>query len=176
MTGSSEAALEQIVATWGIEDPPEVAPIRTVSPEEFQDLFASCMAAAGFPQGGDGGYNSAGQDEAFATAMYTCTAQYPIDDIYTEPLTDAQMRFWYSYLVEEAVPCYESNGWPVEQSSIPSEELFIATFGTADGWAPYVSPPPTGMSPAETERIQTETCPVWPPSEELYSPELLAEG
>lgn len=174
MVGSTEASLAQIVEVWDMDDPPEVTPIRTVTPEEFQELLQSCMAAAGFPRQPDYAYSSGGQDEAFALAWYTCTAQYPIDDLYTQPLTDAQMRFWYAYLVDDAVPCYRANGWPVEESSIPSEERFIATFGSMEGWAPYLSDH-DDLTPEEVERIQTDVCPLWPPSEELYAPELLTD-
>lgn len=174
MVASTQATLAEIAETWELSDPPDVTVIRTVSPEEFDDLLQSCMASAGFPRRPDYSYSSDGQDEAFAIAWYTCHAQYPIDDLYTQPLTDAQMRFWYAYLIEDVVPCYRENGWQVDDASIPSEGLFIATFGTMDTWAPYLSDP-TGLAPDEIERIQTDACPLWPPSEELYAPELLAE-
>ena len=64
MVASTQATLAEIAETWELSDPPDVTVIRTVSPEEFDDLLQSCMASAGFPRRPDYSYSSDGQDEA----------------------------------------------------------------------------------------------------------------
>jgi len=154
-----------------IEFPAEVPVIQWVTPEERIEYIDVCMTESGFPQGSDGGYHSsADQFAAFEIAWYVCNGSYPLDERYVQPLSEAQIRLVYEYTRDVMIPCYNANGWPVDPSSLPSEDSWVQTWGTTDMWIPPDEP---GSMDSDTVNTFGEVCPLMPPSEELYSDEAL---
>lgn len=72
----------------GIDDPPDVVPIRYVTPQEADRYYHECMAEQGWKAEPDGSYVSTEeQAEAINLSDYVCLASYPIPAEYLQPLT-----------------------------------------------------------------------------------------
>lgn len=114
----------------GITDPPEVAVVRETTPEEYQQVFASCLDEAGWnptlhPDGTiEVGPFTHEQEEAYNLAVYVCGEQYPVADIYTTELTQEQHRMVYEYTREEFIPCVEGLG--LHPGALPGLEAYLA--------------------------------------------------
>ncbi len=154
-----------------IDFPEDVPVVQWVTPEERIEYIDECMTEAGFPQGSDGGYHS-GPDQfvAFRIAWYVCNGSYPLDERYVQPLNEAQIRMVYEYTRDVMIPCYNANGWPVDPASLPSEDTYVETWGTTELWIPPDEP---DSMDSDTMNTFGEVCPLMPPSEELYSDEVL---
>ncbi len=152
------------------EFPDEVPVIQWVTPEEQDALFERCMRDRGFPPGDNGAYSSLTQDEPLWISIYVCAGSYPLAERYVQPLNDAQIRLVYEYTRDVMIPCYNANGWPVDPASLPSEDTYVQTWGTTDPWIP---PPSPESMDSDTVSTFGEVCPLMPPSEELYSDEVM---
>ncbi|MGO0578202.1 hypothetical protein [Ornithinimicrobium panacihumi] len=117
---------EQLAEDLAITDPPQVGVVREITPAESQEVWSSCLADAGWVEGGDGeGIDiPPGQEEAFNLAYYVCHQQYPVQEKFTQPLTAAQLGILYDWWTEHTVPCFEERGWDVGE--VPSRETFLA--------------------------------------------------
>jgi len=152
------------------EVPTDVGLVRFVEPDEYGRVIAQCVRDQGFDatETFDGGvsYGAVPDDQTRAQreAIYRCEVQYPLHPRYLQPFTEDQIRTVYRYYVNELTPCLEAEGFAVGDP--PSEETFIATYGTADMWSPYDSIL-RGVSPEEWQQIN-ERCPQEPPLEDLY--------
>src|SRR5690625_1879330 len=109
--------LEDEAAAMGLSSPPDVALVRFVAPAEFGDTFSTCMTQAGFAAEADGlsgvafGDVPTAQEQAFAEAHFTCSAQYPVHPRYGRPWSSEQRGVVYDYYVGELVPCLEAEGY-----------------------------------------------------------------
>lgn len=159
---------DDMAADMGIADPPEVAVVRRVTPQESQEVLRGCLRDAGWPQAADGGIEvPVGQEEALDLALYVCYQQYPVKEKYAQPLTAAQLGVLYDWWVQHTVPCFEQRGWEVGE--IPTREVFLAN----PVWLP--AEPIAEQAGAEVQAGLIETmdealygvCP-GPPDEVLY--------
>jgi hypothetical protein len=122
---------------------PSADRVRYVTPGEMPSIMAECISAAGFEAtdttDSDGPSFSAsspdGQEQALAVAWYVCDAQYPVDPEYTQPLSADEIAFMYRYNSSVLLPCLRDLGLEVDDA--PSQQSYVETFGTADGWYPY---------------------------------------
>ncbi len=153
-----------------IDFPDEVPVVQWVTPEERSPFVDRCMKERGFPSADDGGYHSTTQYEALSIAYYVCTGSYPLAERYVQPLNEAQIRMVYEYTRDVMIPCYNANGWPVDPASLPSEDTYVETWGTTELWIPPDEP---DSMDSDTMNTFGEVCPLMPPSEELYSDEVL---
>ena len=120
---------------------PDTTSIRIVSPDDWAGAITGCMNDGGFPEvaarhdgGVDAGAVNAEQQEAYDLTYFACTAQYPVDPKYSEPLTDAQVERLYRYYKDDLAPCLEDQGFTI--SAAPSEQLFFETY-ESEPWIPY---------------------------------------
>lgn len=121
---------------------PVVDRIRYITPGEMPDVIVECLKQEGhdafvstdaFGPALQVG-SAEGQGEALALAWYVCDVQYPIDPTLTQPLSAAEVEYMYDYNVRVMLPCLASHG---HQLTAPSKQVYVDTFGTAEGWYPY---------------------------------------
>lgn len=167
---SHEDTLEQFAAMAGIEDPPEVEPIRVISQAEWSDLMFECLTEAGFPvtvgEHGDVGMEFASPDQmaAYDRAMYVCMAQYPVDTRHAEALTDDQLEIYYAWVLEHPVACMRERGHPVAEP--PTLSTFIANYRARGELNFFADGLPVGQE-AEIMNDVLEHCETEPPLEVL---------
>lgn len=145
----------------GIDDPPDVTPIKVIRLDEWAATQIACLQEAGydvtFTEDGEG-ISFPPLDEALIPSLneakYVCELQYPVDPIYYEPLTDEQLTKLYTYRSTDLIDCLEAEGYPVTDIP-PSETSFVESKGT---WSPYGS---IRIRPDDLRRI-TQTCPQVP--------------
>lgn len=126
----------------GIDDPPDVVPIRYVTPQEADRYYHECMAEQGWKAEPDGSYVSTEeQAEAINLSDYVCLASYPIPAEYLQPLTDDQWAYLYDYWIETTLPCFAEHG--LEVRDVPSRATFLG--------APYNWNPISAVSDHEVE-------------------------
>lgn len=168
---SHEDTLRQFAEAFGIEDPPDVEPIRVVDQGERGQVMSECLTEAGFPvtlePDGTVGMEFASPDQmsAYDLAVYVCMAQYPLDPRLSGELTDAQLRIYYDWLLEHPVVCMHDRGHPVADP--PTPETFIATY-RARGELHFFA---DGLPPGQEADIMSdvlENCEIEPPLEVLF--------
>lgn len=160
------AYLAELAAGLHIDDPPPIEPIRVVG-EDYSDVQDQCIADAGFAFGPDGVIDLPNdQTAAFNLAIYTCSAQYPLDAKYLKPLTRDQYRKIYEYLKNEAIPCLAALGYSV--APLPSEDTYLETIGTPDQYTTSGELGKLGLSPGEVE-VAIGSCPEAPPAAVLLA-------
>ncbi len=149
----------------GLDDPPEVAPVKYVTLETQDAHIKACMSEQGFEPDSEGAYGApTGQMTVLNTALYVCSASYPLEDKYERPYSIEQKRIIYDYFVGSLVPCLTEHGFTPPEA--PSFETFLATAGTAEEYNPFQVALAT--ADAETvERVAAE-CPLLPPTSELF--------
>ncbi|WP_136053625.1 hypothetical protein [Microbacterium sp. K24] len=159
----------QIAAALGLENPPDVQPVRLVKPNEWAAAQIDCLNAAGY----DASYTSdlegvsypsfseSAMAESLNFAIYTCESQYPVSPKYNLPLSSDQLAFLYQYRATELTECLSRAGYSPDIGA-PSEAVFIETDGA---WDPYGS---TTIA-QEDLRLVREKCPVNPDYDELYA-------
>lgn len=116
----------RLASDLGLTEPPEVAPVRHITPRESQEVYTGCLQDAGWGESGpdEGIEIPAGQQESFNLAYYVCLQQYPVEEKYTQPLTTERLGVLYDWWVQHTVPCFEQQGWDVGE--IPTREAFLA--------------------------------------------------
>lgn len=135
--------LASLTASYGIDDPPEVALERWIYPTEHGPVNKECFAEAGFevesgPEGEGvrvvGTVNEA-QAPLLNLTYYTCTARFYIDPDFTQFPTADQIRISYEYMMEVLIPCLKAQGY--DPSGPPSLETYVANYGGPKWWNPY---------------------------------------
>lgn len=150
---------------------PDTSVVRTVDPEEWASVIATCMNDAGFPDvvaDGDGSLSWEGptqQAEQLGLAKYICLAQYPLDPKYTTKPTDEQIGLVYDYLTLVQVPCIEAHG--IEVPEAPSRAIFIETYLDSPEWLPYALISAEADAQGVLSELQ-EQCPQSPPPGSEY--------
>ncbi len=83
----------RLASDLGLTEPPEVAPVRHITPRESQEVYTGCLQDAGWSESGpdEGIEIPAGQQESFNLAYYVCLQQYPVEEKYTQPLTTERL-------------------------------------------------------------------------------------
>ncbi|UOE43179.1 hypothetical protein [Agromyces larvae] len=122
-------------------DRPTVTRERIIDANEWASVITGCLNEAGFSSATadeDGGIASgslpAAQQSAYAMAMYTCNAKYPVSAVYNTPLDDSQLEYIYSYFESTLIPCLNELGYEIEEP--PSRTSFVTNYGP-NGWSPY---------------------------------------
>lgn len=128
--------LEQLAADLGIDDPPEVAVVRAITPDESKQVWDDCMVDAGWTASrnteGELGFSvPAVQEDAWNLATYRCTAAYPIQEEFLQPPSEADLRALFAYYQETYAPCLREQG--LDPAEAPTLETFLADGGT---WQP----------------------------------------
>lgn len=167
-----EDTLRQFAETFGVEDPPDVEPIRYVSSgEERADVMKECLTEAGFPVtvGDDGAvvmeFASPEQTSDYNRASYVCMAQYPLDPRMTGELADAQLDRYYDWLLAHPVACMRERGHPVAEP--PTRETFIANYRATGELLFFADDLPPDLE-AEIMGDVLEHCETEPPVEVLF--------
>lgn len=125
-----EAAREQLAEVYGVTDPPEVEMIRKVSLGESEQIMAECMGESGWVatihEDGTREYGpfTPEQEQAFGLASYVCMMQYPLEEKYAKPLTQAQHELVYAHLQSEWIPCMAELG--ITLPELPTLESYLA--------------------------------------------------
>jgi hypothetical protein len=144
---------------------PDVEFVRFITPSEMPDVIVGCLQQAGhdatvstdaFGPALQVG-SAEGQEEALSVAWYACDVRYPIDPTLTQPLSPEEIEYMYDYNVRTLAPCLASQGHDVQ---VPSKQVYLDTFGTAQGWYPYADL--LGLPPAELQALG-KICPQNPP-------------
>lgn len=138
-TEDSPQSLKKQAEGWadflGVEDPPEVKPVRYVETEERDEVVLQCLSEAGYTII-DGGVDvPTGNEEAFALAQYTCYMQYPVPERYAQPWGEEQVRAQYAWTIDFVIPCLEERGHPIAPP--PSESVFVDSYDS-DPYYPFV--------------------------------------
>lgn len=179
---TSEGSDPGVAGAGSPEPSPDAGPsddfVRFVTVEDAAEVWVECIRSEGFPvtllPGNGVGYQDVppAQGAAATAAGDLCSRRFPIDPLYLEPFNAAQLDFLYDFYVEESVPCLEGLGFTGFDP--PAQATFAATYGGQETWTPFSDITEeqitlTGIGIEEAE----QTCPQVPPSDELYSAELL---
>lgn len=149
-----------VAAVLGVENPPPVAVVRWVLPEEVQALVSQCLTEQGFTVHPDGSREAPmDQQQALRLADYECTMQYPAKPVYAGPLVGSQIEIQYEWTVRALIPCLASFG--VEILDVPSRAKFVADW-SSNPFRPY-SQLVDGVTP-ETYADIEKSCPQNAPS------------
>jgi hypothetical protein len=125
----------------GIDDPPEIQPIRLIALNEWASTQISCLNDSGFkaietPDGEGVSYppiTDPALKQSLNLAIYTCEVQYPTQLKYMTPLSTQGLEILYTYRTGELLQCLEDEGYGVTDSP-PSQTVFIQTNGE---WTPF---------------------------------------
>lgn len=186
-TGPAGAANESSAPVLGSSDattepgPPESTSsdfVRFVTVEEAAPVWVECIRAEGFPvsllPGNGVGYQDVppAQGEAATAAGDLCMRRFPVDPLYLEPFNAAQLDFLYDFYTEESIPCLEGLGFT--DFAPPARETFASTYGGQETWTPFgdITDEQMAVTGLGIEQAEQQ-CPQAPPSDQLYSPELL---
>lgn len=159
------AARERLEAMFPGIGIPDVDLVRIISLPEFGEVMAQCMTEAGFnaQARADGGVSfeeiPQEQSEAQSLALYVCQAKYPVDPVYTQPLTDAQIDFLYDYYRDDFSACLQAEGFSVGE--LPSRSKFKEAYaGVGEPYTPYAVLL-ENVDPAHVEKLMS-ICPEVP--------------
>lgn len=162
-----EGYLAELATSLRIEDPPVVEVVRELEPEEVSEVVQECLGAAGFPTGADGAISHPeDQQETFYLAYYTCHAQFPVKEIYLQPLTDEQRLFIRSHWIDSVIPCLAELGYELPQP--PSAQAYLDSLGTAEEYTISGELVEFGIPYSAIETALRE-CPENPPSAAVYA-------
>jgi hypothetical protein len=119
---------------------PQVERIKTVTHLEWPEAMTECLQQGGFQAKAiaGGGITSGdiptAQAEAYAVKQYECSVKFPFNYQYYMPLNTSQMKYLYSYYVDDLAPCLVDHD--VDVADAPSWETFAETFGSESAWSP----------------------------------------
>lgn len=166
-------ALRQNAKAFGISDPPQVDLVRESSPFDYDQAQVDCLRAAGYdasidPTGGIQGKANVDNPtdeywQQFNLASYVCQAQYPLAEIYYEPLSEGQEKVYADYFLDELPKCLEE--FDVQFEAPPTREVFLAQFATEGAWTPYTT---AQIPPGKTASVMT-ACPQFIPPGRLWA-------
>lgn len=156
---------------FGLDDPPQVTPLRVVFRDEYYAVQQSCLADQGFETelGPDGEGLTVeladGQAEAHYLADYICSARFPLHAAYSRDLTEAQLRVYYDWNREEVASCMANRGY--EPSEPPSFPVFVETYRSGRGlWAPFDAVADTEFT--KTMADLSTHCTLEPPDDDVF--------
>lgn len=164
--------MQAIAESQGLSDPPDVTPIRAVAPSEVDALVVDCLHEFGFSAevdtvGGWGFEYAQEQEEDATRAEYICMGRYPLAEQYVAALTEAQLRIYYDWQIEEVLPCVANLGYPIPTP--PSWETYLAPRADGSNSNPFFFD--AGLDPAtigaDLREIMSK-CEYIPPSDLLY--------
>jgi len=164
-------ALREEADTLGIALPPQVAIVRETSPFDHVQAQVDCLRAGGYDATAEQGgvhvrANAADPTDAywqqFNLASYVCDAQYPLAEIYYEPLTSEQKQAYADYYLDELPKCLK--GFGAQFETPPSREVFLARFDTDGPWTPYAT---VEIPPGKTDAAEA-ACPEGIPPDQLW--------
>lgn len=159
-----ERELAEYAKTLGLNPPPKVDVVRTITVEEEAAVVEQCMSDAGFKPNEGGGYTAEGaKKQELNVALYTCAAQYPVDESAYETTPASQQREIYDYYVKELIPCLKGEGITVPAP--PSFEEFQKRMDTPTEYNPSLAIDPS-MSQDQLLALQ-EKCPFYAPSQRV---------
>lgn len=126
----------------GIDDPPDVVPVRSVSREEYYRVQQQCLLEQGFRTelNADGDeltvHLADGQAEGYYLADFVCGGMFPLHEAYTTGFDLDQLRVYYEWNSGPLSDCMKSAGYAV--SPPPTFETFTAMFDAGKGmWTPF---------------------------------------
>lgn len=136
-----KANAEALASQFGIENPPDVEPVRLIKLQEYATTQIACLKDQGydatFTEDGEGisypEIKDSALQKALFLAIYTCELKYPVQPRYMTPLTTDGLKALYDYRTRDLVSCLESKGYSLA-SDPPSETVFVEDGGM---WSPY---------------------------------------
>ncbi|WP_374974672.1 hypothetical protein ACEYYH_12255 [Microbacterium trichothecenolyticum] len=160
----SDQLWEQVAAKYPDAERPSVTMVRYVDRFEWAGVIADCMAESGFEaEAQPNGMLAVNQDDAQGmasdVAQWSCMVRYPLEEKYTRPFDDAQLKALYEYQTTTLTSCLQEAG--VEVSAAPSLEVFEQTWQTAEQWSPYLDVADSGLLMDQIYELAT-TCPELP--------------
>lgn len=173
-SGSDADVLLQTVSDsaklYGIQDPPDVAVVRTVTPDERTAVIVQCLADVGVTARAESdGWSvesPVDQSSAINLQQYICQAKYPLDPKYVRTLSEDQIRIFYGYVRDSLLPCLSGKGYDID--GLPTEDVYVDSFQSGQGaFDPYAVEPLVSTEQRVWESLQ-QACPPSPPTDVLY--------
>lgn len=157
------ASLRDLAKAYNITNPPSVAVVRWVKPEDESRYVNPCVAAKGFEMRGRSFVNiDANKGQNFDHVMFNCMAAYPEMPKYTAVLNDDNLRNVYAWILKSEIPCLEKRGFRIV--NVPSETEYVSGY-RLQPFFPFAQLP--AMSESKSDALEM-VCPQWPPSELVY--------
>lgn len=114
----------------GIEDPPDVEPIRNIAPDgSGLRVLAECMADKGYdytmdPSGEAVNIDLQGfSEEQHNLDTYICEMQYPVETRFRGDNGEREWLLIYDHFAEEYIPCVREQGYVVQP--VPTVESYL---------------------------------------------------
>lgn len=164
--------LEDKAQQYQLTDPPSVAIVRRISPDDINSVMMRCVEDAGFQvtETGPAGYRvdyPPEQASAYFLAAYICAAQYPPENKYLQDPGLSYYVNFYHYEVDVTVPCLEAQGYP-QTDPVPTLQTYLSELGTAQEW--HAINVIAAVKPPKLYDLQ-RACPALPPIDTLLGPE-----
>lgn len=130
--GLSKELAAARAAELGIDDPPNVLPIREITPDASGlRVKTQCMIDRGYPyefddpSGESVSIDMNGIDEEqFNIDSYICELQYPVEKRFQRDLGEREWRILHDHYVKSYIPCVEALGYVVEP--FPSFDVYFS--------------------------------------------------
>lgn len=146
----------------GIDDPPDVAPIRAITPDAAGlRVKTQCMIDKGYPyefddpSGDTVSIDMKGIDEEqFNLDTYICELQYPVERRFQRDLDERGWRILYDHYVGTYIPCVESLGYVVDP--FPSFEVYFSRIQAGEmPYSPALEVGPQVMQDVELGKYES---------------------
>lgn len=171
------SSLAQDAKESGISDPPAVARVRFIRPDEMGQTRVACLAELGIPAVSKAdGYGYAigdvpdSQQKALNESQYVCAAKYPIHPQYVLTRSPEARGRQYDWMANEQIPCLRSRGFSIADP--PSKAVWLASYDL-DPWIPEKELP-RDLVGSESKRAELEkACPIPPVDQLIEHPPIL---
>ena len=151
---------------------PQVELERVIPEAEWALVMDECLDAEGFPDvsaTAEGALVADGTTggQAYEFAMYICSARFPIDPQFFEPLSNEQVGIVYDYFVGPLTGCLEGEGWSIQKPTLTRED-FVESWEGLPVWSPYDDVDITTITGDEFDDLLA-VCPEFPADDVLHA-------
>lgn len=162
------AYLERVEVEWADlsarypgADRPDVAWQRFITRAEEPAVLTACLTAQGIDvlatPSGPSVAAAPGEEERVDLAWFACGVQFPLDPNEFLPFTDAELDYWYAYVVNDLAACLAERGHVIHP---PATAGAFREAYRAASWLSYSEV--VVSDPDALERLERE-CPPIPP-------------
>lgn len=113
---------------YGLQNPPDVEPVRFVDVDERQELLETCLLEGGAKRNKDGTFSAGDNIEVLNRLYYACDVKFPLRRKYSAPLELPEKKRQYMWDIEYVLPCVKAHGYTL--SDPPSEQKYLDTWDT----------------------------------------------
>lgn len=169
-----DSYLKEQASQYHVPNPPRVDLVRWTDMTNYAPTMVDCLADRGFTATAVGGSGldfpdvPRSQDTAYATALYTCTAEFTIHPYLNLPPSQAALEKMYDWYVNTSMPCLQAQG--IDVPSPPTRETWVdASLTGRPPWLPWEAVPQLdqGGTPSQLARLEAACPQDVPPSEVL---------